>query len=288
MLERLDHVIIAVNDLPGAVAAFSTLLDDEPSVDQASDVDVARARFQLLNTSVELMAPATADSVSEARGPFTSAAWLSDRLAVHGEGPAGLAFAAADLEASRVTLKSRGYETFELDRSSASPPRLLVSAEATRGVGLFVVQSTLASFEPAATSTGLDHAVVRTLSPESARSLYGDGLGLRMALDREFPDWGVRLQFFRVGGLTLEVAAALDAAEKEPAGLGTTTATHARDELWGLSWRVPEAEAARARLLTAGLEVSPVRSGRKPGTRVFTVKSGALGIPTLMISPEPA
>ena len=47
---------------------------------------------------------------------------------------------------------------------------------------------------------------------EAARALYGDGLGLRLALDRSFEAWGVRLLFFRVGGLTVEVAAPLPGA----------------------------------------------------------------------------
>ncbi len=31
------------------------------------------------------------------------------------------------------------------------------------------------------------------------------------------------------------------------------------------------------------LEVSEVRAGRKPGTRVLTVRSGTCGIPTLLV-----
>ena len=40
--------------------------------------------------------------------------------------------------------------------------------------------------------------------------------------------------------------------------------------LWGLSWRVADIDATRARLLAAGIDVSEVRNGRKPGTRVMT------------------
>ena len=62
---------------------------------------------------------------------------------------------------------------------------------------------------------GLDHAVVRTANAEAAKALYGDRLGLRLALDRTFPQWGARLLFFRVGGITLEVAAALAGDREE-------------------------------------------------------------------------
>jgi hypothetical protein len=60
-----------------------------------------------------------------------------------------------------------------------------------------------------------------------------------------------------------------------------------RDRLWGLSWRVADADAAHARLAAAGLDVSEVRAGMKPGTRVFTVRDGTCGVPTLMIEPSP-
>jgi catechol 2,3-dioxygenase-like lactoylglutathione lyase family enzyme len=55
------------------------------------------------------------------------------------------------------------------------------------------------------------------------------------------------------------------------------------DRLWGLSWRVQDADAARARLAAASVNVSEVRVGFKPGTRVFTVRDKTCGIPTLMI-----
>ncbi len=53
------------------------------------------------------------------------------------------------------------------------------------------------------------------------------------------------------------------------------------------SWRVTNADAARARLAAAGLEVSEVRQGVKPGTRVFSVREGTAGVPTLMIEQAP-
>lgn len=124
----------------------------------------------------------------------------------------------------------------------------------------------------------LDHVVIRTGDAESARRLYRDALGLRLALDRSFPDWGVRLLFFRLGGLTVELAASLREAP-DPAGA---------DRLWGLSWRVDDVAAARERLARAGRDVSELRAGRKPGTRVFSVRDGTCGVPTLFIGPEEA
>ncbi|NOG73487.1 hypothetical protein [Roseicella sp. DB1501] len=52
---------------------------------------------------------------------------------------------------------------------------------------------------------------------------------------------------------------------------------------WGLTWRVPEVAAEHARLAAAGIAVSPLRTGRKPGTRIFTLREAAFGVPTAVI-----
>jgi catechol 2,3-dioxygenase-like lactoylglutathione lyase family enzyme len=122
---------------------------------------------------------------------------------------------------------------------------------------------------------GLDHVVINTTNPDRALAFYGARLGLDFRLDRSNPQWGSRLMFFRCGGAVVEVGARLDA----PIG-------DAQDRLSGLAWRIPDPDAAQARLAKAGFDVSDVRTGRKPGTRVFTVRSGVPGAPTLMLSAE--
>jgi catechol 2,3-dioxygenase-like lactoylglutathione lyase family enzyme len=113
--------------------------------------------------------------------------------------------------------------------------------------------------------------VVSTGDPERAAALYGARLGLDMALDRSHPDWG-QLMFFRCGDLIVEVVKRPDAGADQ---------TH--DKLWGLSWRVADIDATRARLLAAGIDVSEVRAGRKPGTRVMSVRDGTCGVQTLLL-----
>ncbi len=127
----------------------------------------------------------------------------------------------------------------------------------------------------AAPIIGLDHVVVATEDSERSAALYGARLGLDMALDRTHQDWG-QLMFFRCGDLIVEVV-------RRPVAGGDT----ARDKLWGLSWRVGDIEAARARLLAAGVDVSEVRTGRKPGTRVMSVRSGTCGVQTLLLERSP-
>ena len=93
-------------------------------------------------------------------------------------------------------------------------------------------------------------------------------------LDRTEPKWGSRLMFFRCGDMIVEVVHNLN----EPA-------SDTPDALWGLSWRTPDIDATHARLASQGFTVSEIRTGRKPGTRVFTVKDGTLGVPTLVLQP---
>jgi catechol 2,3-dioxygenase-like lactoylglutathione lyase family enzyme len=119
----------------------------------------------------------------------------------------------------------------------------------------------------------IDHVVIHSPCLDRARALWRDRLGLRLALDRDFPERGLRMLFFRSGGVTLEF-------------VGTVSAPADRDgpdRLWGLAYWVADLRACRARLLRGGIDVSDIRGGHKPGTQVATVRSGAAGIPTLLI-----
>lgn len=182
-----------------------------------------------------------------------------------GDEPAfSLGFAADDLaETARV-----------LERRGIASENARLSAGATHGVAI-----TLAAkrSEPSPQSRrdaphALDHVVIHTPDPERAVALYGGRLGLDLRLDRSNPQWGSRLLFFRCGGCVVEIGADLKA-----------TVSNGPDRITGLAWRVADPAAARARLAAAGLDVSPVRPGRKPGTAVFTVRAGVPGAPALML-----
>ena len=132
--------------------------------------------------------------------------------------------------------------------------------------------SPLAGSDEAAAISALDHIVVRTPNPERAIAFYAGRLGLDLRLDRSNPAWGSRLLFFRCGDLVVEIAHDLKKGVLD-----------APDELWGLSWRTPDVAKANDRLKAAGVEVSPPRDGRRPGTRVFTVQSHTANVPTIVI-----
>jgi catechol 2,3-dioxygenase-like lactoylglutathione lyase family enzyme len=120
----------------------------------------------------------------------------------------------------------------------------------------------------------IDHIVVHSPDLDRARALWRDRLGLRLALDREFPARGLRMLFFRSGGVTLEFVGTL----MRPADPGGA------DRLYGIAYHVLDLEACRARLLRARLDVGAIRQGHKPGSSVATVRSGTADVPTLLLS----
>jgi catechol 2,3-dioxygenase-like lactoylglutathione lyase family enzyme len=274
MIEALDHIAIAVSDLDRSSTAFEALLGRPP--DWREEAAGARhAWFQLENVALDVVQP---------DGPGESGERVRARLAAGGDGLWGLAFATTDLDETRRVLARRGAPTGEpADLLSTDAWRLaFVDPAASCGVPIALAERSRPvrrRTQPARPGcvTALDHVVINTPNPDRALALYGARLGLDFRLDRSNPQWGSRLLFFRCGGAVVEVGARIDA----PASDGP-------DRLSGLAWRVADPEAAQARLAAAGFDVSEVRKGRKPGTQVFTVRSGVPGAPSLMMSAEAA
>ena len=278
MITGLDHVVILVEEMGKGVAACQTLLGRAPSWRYSGD-GADRVLFTLENITLELMAP---------HGFSVAADRIREVIKTSGEGLASLCFRTPDItkmyrRLERVALKPEPIAEVESrDATSGASmkwKRTRAATDHTRGVRLFFLE--LEGERPrsqatgAAPITGLDHVVVATDDSERAAALYGARLGLDMALDRTHQDWG-QLMFFRCGDLIVEVV-------RRPVAGGEAT----RDRLWGLSWRVGDIDAARARLMAAGVDVSEVRTGRKPGTRVMSVRSGTCGVQTLLLERTP-
>ena len=124
------------------------------------------------------------------------------------------------------------------------------------------------SASPVAAGVSVDHVVLQTNDAQGCIDLFSVGLGVRLALDKTVEEWGGRMLFFRAGKMTLEVIAS-DKTEQS--------------RFWGIAYQCPDIEAFCQRLQQEGIAVSEIRDGRKPGTRVATIKSHCLGIPTLLI-----
>lgn len=281
MITGLDHVVVLVSDIDAAQMTYSALFARTPSW-RYSGEGVERVLFTLDNMTLELIAPT---------GEGAAADRIRAVLAAQGEGLASLCFRTNDIakmhrRLDRLTLKPEPVSEVEsrdaTSGASLSWKRTRTATDATRGVRLFFLE--LARERPLsvrtapASITAMDHVVISTPDPERAAALYGARLGLDMALDRSHPDWG-RLMFFRCGDLVVEVT-------HRPGKPGDKRADPAQDRLRGICWRVADIDATRARLVSDGVDVSEVRTGRKPGTRVMTVRSGTCGVPTLLVQPS--
>ena len=121
--------------------------------------------------------------------------------------------------------------------------------------------------------SAVDHVVLQTQDADACIQIFGEpGLGIRLALDQQVEEWGGRMLFFRAGKMTLEVIHNLKTPVDE-------------DHLWGITYLCPDLDYTLSQLEIAGIPHSAARDGRKPGTRVATVKSHTLGLPTLLIEP---
>lgn len=278
MISGLDHVVVLVGDIEAGAAAYQTLFALAPSWRSSGD-GAEHVLFTLDNMTLELVAPvgegATADRVRAA-------------FAEQGEGLASICFRTNDIakmhrRLERLTLKPEPVGEAEsrdvTTGATMSWKRTRAATDMTRGVRLFflelVRQRPLSVATAAAPIKAIDHVVIGTADPERAAALYGARLGLNMALDRSHPEWG-RLMFFRCGDLIVEVVHRPD--NNDP---------NTPDRLRGLCWRVDNIEATRARLISANIDVSEVRAGRKPGTRVMTARNGTCGVATLLVERTP-
>ena len=180
-------------------------------------------------------------------------------------------FATASLDKAARLLERRAVST-------TRGIRLELSTAASHGVPIALVERSdppapsPPTVDEASAISSLDHIVVRTPNPERAIAFYAGRLGLDLRLDRSNPEWGARLLFFRCGDLVVEIAHDLK-----------TGVSDGPDHLWGLSWRASDIAKVNARLKGAGVDVSPVRAGRRPGTEVFSVSSHTEGVPTIVI-----
>ena len=193
MLISLDHTILAVRDLDAATVQYARLLGRSPSWrGEHPAAGTANSLFRLENTIVELLSPG-------GDGPHGRA--VSRWLEAQGEGLIGIAFGTDDADACHRFFEARGLQPEAIEKGLGRDVesgafrewrRVPLPGTTTRGVLLFAIEhltpdSSLVRGLPIgderAAIFGLDHAVVRTADAEATKALYGNGLGLRLALD---------------------------------------------------------------------------------------------------------
>ncbi len=280
MNTSIDHLIIAVPDLNQASRDFSLLLGRSASWRGSHpDYGTANTLFKLDNTYIELLA---------ASGEGMAADIVNNMLSKRGSCLGGLVFGTEDAEAFITHARQKGLAASDPvpghgidERTGAerSWRNIFWDPAAARGIFSFCIEHDEGSHLPEGDSladgaiSGVDHVVVNTQSAEAAKAFYNEQLGIRLALEQDVPQWGGTQLFFRASSMSIEVIASGKATEQ--------------DELWGLALKTTDIAATHARLHAAGVAVSTVRDGRKPGTRVCTAKSHTLGVPTLLIEHQP-
>lgn len=183
LIERLEHIALAVPDAAAAAADYAQVLDRPLA---------AGGRLRLQSENIALvLEQASADAPNAA---------------------VRLAFATQDLVEAKHRLERRGLlssypgdddERIDLDLAGThGVPVSIVSPGSVPGHG---AQGDLA---------GLDHVVIRTSEPERAVALYGGRLGLDLRLDRTNADIGMRHIFFVCGDLVVEI---VHGTKQEPA-----------------------------------------------------------------------
>jgi catechol 2,3-dioxygenase-like lactoylglutathione lyase family enzyme len=296
MLTRMDRVVIAVRDIRRAQQEAISVLGLTPAWVGGYPGDQTEAvLFRLENVCIELLSPAPdADSPAANR--------LAAKLDEKGDGLFAIVFESDHIDDDTAGLAERGMtpspasDGLSKDEPSGAYRRFRESwlpLDQTAGIRLGLIHysslreelpPSLATGEEAATVESGDHVVVMTSAPERILDLYREKLGIRLALDKTFEKRGVRLIFFRLGDFTIEIGCRFDPKADETPDKKTPAPTPVPDDhLWGLAFKVPDADAARQRILKTDLDVSEVRKGNKPGTRVCTVRGEPMGVPTLII-----
>lgn len=211
----------------------------------------------------------TLDAYRRLLGPDDSHTWAlpNARLRLSAGSDNVVYFGSDDAAATARLLTRRGLQL----EDTACGPRV-------RGLPVGV---TADSVPPGVSTTGtgidaVDHLVFVAADRDHAIALFGASLELNFRLAQaipgvteEDPAAAVTQLFFRRDRLVVEVLAMPDAVEPV--------------SFWGVAWRAADLMRSRELLCDNGFDVSEIRAGRKPGTRVCTVRDRTLAVRTLLI-----
>jgi len=279
MFNAVDHLIVAVRNLDEAEENYSKLFGFKSAwKGEHKEFGTSNCLFKFKNTYFELLA---------ATGTGPGAALVQHHLDNTGEGLIGTVFGAEDVEDVAGALREKGFHfpdpsdgegsNFK-DKKIRKWKNLFLPSELTRGLFAFVIQHTKGEligpklYTPASISR-LDHLVIQTNDADGFIKIYRDLFNIRLSLDKIVERWKARILFFRLNKTTIEVVEKSD--DQHP--------QDPQDKLWGLTWDVESIEQAHKRLLSEGVDVTPIKKGMKENTLVATVKSHIHNVPTLLI-----
>ena len=276
MISSIDHLIIAVKDINDAEENYRKIFGMEPVwKGEHKALGTANVIFNFKNTYFELLS---------ANGDGLGAALVNGAIEEQGDGLIGVVFGTNNIEESFSILKKSGYLVTEptegegIDNKTQKIRKwknLFLPPELTRGIFSFIIEHSeeeLPSLNkyPKATINKLDHLVINTNDANGFINIYKDVFNIRLALDKVIEHWKSRMLFFRVNKTTIEV-------------IERKNEDDSQDSLWGLAWEVESIEEAYKRLISEGVDVTPIKEGLKENTLVATIKSHTHNVPTLLI-----
>jgi len=276
MFTQLDHLIVAVKDLQEAEENHQKLFGMAPVWSGThKELGTSNSLFNFQNTYFELLC---------ATGEGLGADLVNHYLEQKGEGLIGIVFATDDIAHFKKSLEHQGFSTAEPsdgeginaeDQRVRKWKNLFLPPELSRGLFSFVIEHTEGNlplpnnYQPSSPHK-LDHVVINTNDIEGFIEIYQDIFNIRLALDKVIESWQKRMLFFRLNKTTLEVIEQED--DRAP-----------NDTLWGLAWEVKSIKESHYRLISEGVDVTPIKKGVKDKTLVATIKSHNHNVPTLLI-----
>ena len=276
MIETLDHLIIAVQDLDEAEENYKKIFGIPPVWKGThKELGTANVIFNFKNTYFELLS---------VNGDGLGADLVNNQLKENGEGMLGLVLGTKDINSTAAILKDKGFPISEVSNGEGKNSQnneirkwknIFLPSELTRGIFSFIIQHTEGSLPTASnydksSVNKLDHVVLNTNDADGFINIYRDIFNIRLALDRVIEHWKTRMLFFRLNKTTIEVIEQKN-DDANP------------DNLWGLAWEVESIKEAHERLTNDGIEITEVKKGIKENTLVATIKSHTNNVPTLLI-----
>ena len=276
MIETLDHLIIAVQDLDEAEENYKKIFGILPVWKGIhKELGTANVIFNFKNTYFELLS---------VNGDGLGADLVNNQLKENGEGMLGLVLGTEDINSTAAILKDKGFPISEVSNGEGKNSQnneirkwknIFLPLELTRGIFSFIIQHTEGSLPTASnydksSVNKLDHVVLNTNDADGFINIYRDIFNIRLALDRVIEHWKTRMLFFRLNKTTIEVIEQKN-DDANP------------DNLWGLAWEVESIKEAHERLTNDGIEITEVKKGIKENTLVATIKSHTNNVPTLLI-----
>ena len=276
MISKLDHLIVAVNDLDEAQSNYKKIFGiDTVWHGEHEELGTANVIFNFKNTYFELLS---------SKGSGLGADLVNSSISMNGEGLIGLVLGTEDIDLTKKLLEDKGFSVTEPSEGVAKSTKnnvirkwknIFLPPELTRGIFSFIIQHTHESLNEInkyeeASINKLDHVVINTNDADGFIDIYKNIFNIRLALDKVIEHWQTRILFFRFNKTTIEV---VEQNHKEPEP----------DKLWGLAWNVDSIKSAHARLIKEGVEVTDIKQGIKENTLVATIKSHTNSVPTLLI-----